>query len=142
MEHQADQSAADQRLELGDGDKTQLVTVAPKKPSRIISLKKLRSYKLKEVDAEELAADDRVDLVQKINKLIKDDAIARLLEFEERHEKTFFEIGDVLSAIQKQQGGLPPTWSRKPTRGLCSSTVEVVQPAGRGPRSCGGHVGV
>ena len=120
MEHQAHQTAADQGLELGDADKTQLVTAAPKKPSRTISLKKLRNYKPKEVDAEELAADDLVDLVQKIDNLTKDDAIARLLEFEERHEKTFFEIGGVLSAIQKirrraanfgkrsAQGGLPP----------------------------------
>ena len=33
----------------------------------------------------------------------KDDAIKRLLELEEQHEKTFFEIGGVLSAIKKNK---------------------------------------
>ena len=49
------------------------------------------------------AGDDIIDLVQDIENLTKDDAIARLLELEERHEKTFFEIGGVLSAIQKHK---------------------------------------
>ncbi len=53
--------------------------------------------------AEASAGDHIIDLVQDIENLTKDDAIARLLELEERHEKTFFEIGGVLSAIQKRK---------------------------------------
>ena len=49
------------------------------------------------------AGDDIIALVQDIEILTKDDAIARLLELEERHEKTFFETGGVLSAIQKHK---------------------------------------
>ena len=53
--------------------------------------------------AEASQADDIVDLVQEIENLNKDDAIKRLLELEEQHEKTFFEIGGVLSAIKKNK---------------------------------------
>jgi hypothetical protein len=53
--------------------------------------------------AEASAGADLVELVRGIENLTKDDAIARLLELEERHEKTFFEIGGVLSAIQKRK---------------------------------------
>ena len=52
---------------------------------------------------EALVGNDIIDLVQDIENITKDDAIARLLELEERHEKTFFEIGGVLSAIQKHK---------------------------------------
>jgi hypothetical protein len=47
--------------------------------------------------------EDLVDLVQDIENLTKDDAIARLLHLEERSEETFFEIGGVLWAIQKRK---------------------------------------
>ena len=53
---------------------------SPKKPSTRISLKKLRNHKPEAVDAEAPAADDILDLVQKIKDLNKEDAIARLLE--------------------------------------------------------------
>jgi hypothetical protein len=53
--------------------------------------------------AEASAGEDIVELVRGIENLTKDDAIARLLELEEFHEKTFFEIGGVLSAIQKRK---------------------------------------
>ena len=95
MEHLANPTVAAQGLEVGEADKTQV--------KRYLSLEKLRNHKPKVVDAEELTADDIVDLDQEIKKLNKDDAIARLLELEERHEKTFFEIGGVLSAIQKNE---------------------------------------
>jgi hypothetical protein len=41
------------------------------------------------------------DLVHKIENLKKPDAIARLLELEDAHEKTYFEIGGVLSVMQR-----------------------------------------
>ena len=50
--------------------------------------------------AEASQADDIVDLVQEIENLNKDDAIKRLLELEEQHEKTFFEIGGVCSCTK------------------------------------------
>jgi hypothetical protein len=43
------------------------------------------------------------DLVHKIENLKKPDAIARLLELEDAHEKTYFEIGGVLSVMQKEK---------------------------------------
>ena len=43
------------------------------------------------------------DLVHKIKILKKDEAIARLGTLEETHEQNFFEIGGVLSAIQKNK---------------------------------------
>ena len=104
MEHPANQTVAYQGLELGDADKTQPVTAAPKTPSRTISLQKLKNYKPKAVDADAPAADADDDLLQEIKNLKnKDDAIKRLHELEERHEKTFFEIGGVLSAIHKNK---------------------------------------
>ena len=58
------------------------------------------------VDAIALAAsepDVLADLVHEIENLKKDDAIARLGTLEETHEQNFFEIGGVLSAIQKNK---------------------------------------
>ena len=48
-------------------------------------------------------ADVVVDLIHKIENLNKDDAIARLGELEDGHEQTYFEIGGVLSVIQKSE---------------------------------------
>ena len=48
-------------------------------------------------------ADPITDLVHKIENLKKPDAIARLLELEDAHEKTYFEIGGVLSVMQKEK---------------------------------------
>jgi hypothetical protein len=48
-------------------------------------------------------ADVIVDLVQGIESLTKDDALARVLELEENQEKTFFEIGGILSTIKKHK---------------------------------------
>src|SRR5271166_2655919 len=62
---------------------------------------RMENYKSSHTEAS--VGDDIIDLVQDIENLTKDDAIARLLELEERHEKTFFEIGGVLSAIQKHK---------------------------------------
>ena len=48
-------------------------------------------------------ADPFTDLVHKIENLKKSDAIARLVELEEAHEKTYFEIGGVLSVMQREK---------------------------------------
>ena len=67
-------------------------------PSSIIS-----PHKSNTSCTEASVGEDLVDLVRDIENLTKDDAIMRLLELEERNEKTFFEIGGVLSAIQKRE---------------------------------------
>ena len=100
MEHVAGPRLADQGLEVGETKNAAGVTAA--KPfSGEFGLEKLENYKSSDTEAS--VGDDIIDLVQDIEILTKDDAIARLLELEERHEKTFFEIGGVLSAIQKRK---------------------------------------
>jgi hypothetical protein len=66
-------------------------------------LKGVNGHKFHTSYAEASAGEDIAELVRGIENLTKDDAIARLLELEEGHEKTFFEIGGVLSAIQKRK---------------------------------------
>ena len=43
------------------------------------------------------------DLVHQIESLGKSDAIARLIELEDAHEQTYFEIGGLLSVMQKEK---------------------------------------
>ena len=43
------------------------------------------------------------DLVHEIESLEKSDAIARLIELEDAHEQTYFEIGGLLSVMQKEK---------------------------------------
>jgi len=47
------------------------------------------------------------DLVHKIENLKESDAKARLFELEDAHEKTYFEIGGVLSVMQKEKWYTP-----------------------------------
>ena len=128
MEHLVNQNVADQGLEVGEADETQLVTASPEESSNGISLVELTNDKAKAVDAEAPAADDIVDLVKKIENLKKDHAIKRLRELEDGHERTFFEIGGVLSTIQKDKGSTrSPPWTSGSRRTPPSSA------AGRGP---------
>jgi hypothetical protein len=89
--------SADQGLEDGETE-----NAAGKEFSSGPGLERMDGHKSQSC-AEASAGEDIVDLVRDIENLTKDDAIARLLELEERHEKTFFEIGGVLSAIQKRK---------------------------------------
>ena len=100
MEHLAGPRLPDQGLEVGETENAAGVTAA-KPSSGEPGLEKLENYKSSHTEAS--AGDDIIDLVQDIENLTKDDAIAQLLELEERHEQTFFEIGGVLSAIQKRK---------------------------------------
>jgi hypothetical protein len=77
--------------------------VPPGNPSDKIGPESLPSDDAKVLDPPARTADLIVDLVQGIESLTKDDARARLLELEEDQEKTFFEIGGVLSAIQNHK---------------------------------------
>ena len=100
MGHLAGPRLADQGLEVGEAEDAAGLAAA-KLSSGEPGLETLENYKSSHTEVS--AGDDIIDLVQDIENLTKDDAIARLLELEERHEKTFFEIGGVLSAIQKHK---------------------------------------
>lgn len=103
MENLVTETVADQGLGVGSEDETRLVSALPRNPSDEVILEKLTNDDTNAVDAEASGADVIVDLVHGIESLKKDDARARLLELEEDQEKTFFEIGGVLSAIQKNK---------------------------------------
>jgi hypothetical protein len=94
MEHAAGQRFADQELEVGETENAAGVTAAQ-------ASGELENHN--PTHAQSTVGDDIGGLIQDIGNLTKDDAIARLLELEEHHEKTFFEIGGVLSAIQKRK---------------------------------------
>ena len=85
-------------------DDTGLASALPANDAEEVVLEKLTKNNVNAVDADAPRADVIVDLVHGIESLTKDDARARLLELEDDQEKTFFEIGGVLSAIQKLNG--------------------------------------
>jgi hypothetical protein len=73
------------------------VAEAPKKtPSNV-------TFRNKTAQAVTGLADPITDLVHKIENLKKPDAIARLAALEEAQERTYFEIGGVLSVMQKEK---------------------------------------
>jgi hypothetical protein len=103
MENLATETVADQGLTISAEDETRLVSALPRNHSEEVVLEKLTIDDVNAIDAEAPGTDVIVDLVRGIDSLTKDDARARLLELEEDQEKTFFEIGGVLSAIQKHR---------------------------------------
>jgi hypothetical protein len=70
---------------------------SPKRKSGTITIPKKSAQSATSAAKAELS----VDLVQKIENLKKADAIARLVQLEEAHEQTYFEIGGVLSVMQR-----------------------------------------
>jgi hypothetical protein len=102
MENLVTETVADQGLTVSAEDETRLAS-ALRNDSEEVVLGKLTNDDVNAVDAEAPGADAIVDLVDAIESLTKEDARARLLELEEDQEKTFFEIGGVLSAIQKHK---------------------------------------
>jgi hypothetical protein len=103
MENLVTETVVDQGLTVSAENETRLVSALPRNHSEEVVLEKLRNDDGNAVDAAASGADDIVDLVHGIESLTKEDARARLLELEEDQEKTFFEIGGVLSAIQKHK---------------------------------------
>jgi hypothetical protein len=100
METLPTEAVADHGLTVGCEHERGLASALPKKPSEEVVLQKLTN------DAANVKAtgtDVIVDLVHCVENLTKDDARARVLELEDDQEKTFFEIGGVLSAIQKHK---------------------------------------
>jgi hypothetical protein len=76
---------------------TASITDAPKKKFGTLRFQ----YKSANVIASAAEADLISDLVHQIENLKESDAKARLIELEDAHEKTYFEIGGVLSVMQK-----------------------------------------
>jgi hypothetical protein len=103
MENLATETVADQGLTISAEDETRLVSALPRNHSEEVVLEKLTNDDVNAIDAQAPGTDVIVDLVHGIERLTKDDARARLLELEGDQEKTFFEIGGVLSAIQKHK---------------------------------------
>jgi hypothetical protein len=103
MENLVTETVVDQGLTVSAEDETRLVSALPRNHSEEVVLEKLTNDDVNAIDAEGPGTDVIVDLVHGIESLTKDDARARLLELEEDQEKTFFEIGGVLSAIQKHK---------------------------------------
>ena len=101
MENPVTQIVADQGLTVSVEGETRLVSAVPRNHSEEVVLEKLTNDGANACRG--AGADVIVDLVHGIESLTKDDARARLLELEEDQEKTFFEIGGVLSAIQKHK---------------------------------------
>jgi hypothetical protein len=79
---------ANQGLEVGETENAAGVTAA-KEFSSGPGLEKLDGHKSNTSYAKASAGDDIIDLVRDTENLTKDDAIARLLELEERHERHF-----------------------------------------------------
>jgi len=103
MENLVTGTVADQELTVSIEDETRLVGALPMNHSAEVVLERLTNNDANAADAEPSGADVIVDLVHGIGSLTKDQARARVLELEEDQEKTFFEIGGVLSAIQKHK---------------------------------------
>ena len=101
MENLVTETVADQGLTVSAEDDTKLVSALPTNDAEEVVV--LEELTKNTVDAEPPQADVIADLAHGIESLTKDDACARLLELEEDQEKTFFEIGGVLSAIQKHK---------------------------------------
>jgi hypothetical protein len=103
MENLVMGTVADQGFTGSLEDERRLVSALPGNHSGAIVFEKLTNGDVNAVDAEAPRTDVLGDLVHGIENLTRDDARARLLELEENQEKTFFEIGGVLSTIQKHK---------------------------------------
>ncbi len=99
MEVQAEQITVEEAGEdIGSQSATDN-TEAPKKQSDVVTIPQ------KTAQAVTSAADNDLisDLVHEIESLEKSDAIARLIKLEDAHEQTYFEIGGLLSVMQKEK---------------------------------------
>jgi hypothetical protein len=103
MEDLVTETVADRELPVGDEDKAGFVAALPKNPSDHVGRENLTDDDAKALDAQAPAADAIADLFHNIENLKRDDALARLLALEEDQERTFFEMGGVLSMIQKRK---------------------------------------
>src|SRR5277367_6366840 len=103
MEDLVTEMVADQELRVGDENKAGLVAALPRNPSDQVGRENLTGDDAKAPDALKWAGNVHGDLFQNFGSLKKDEALARLLDLEEDREKTFFEMGCVLSMIQKRK---------------------------------------
>ena len=105
MENLVTETLADQGFTSSIEDEARLLSSLPRNHSEEVVLEKLTNGDGNAVDTEAPGVDVIVDLVHGIESLTKDDARARILGLEEHQEKTFFEIGGVLSATQPVDRG-------------------------------------
>jgi hypothetical protein len=104
MEYLATEFGTNPEKRVGERDNTgQLVSALPTDRSVEVVDENPTNDNAEAIGAGVPEPDAIVDLVQGIESLKKDDALARLLELEDDQEKTFFEIGGILSTIQKQK---------------------------------------
>jgi hypothetical protein len=103
MEDLVTEMVADQELRVGDENKAGLVVGLARNPSDHVGRENLTGDDAKAPDALKSAGDVNGDLFHNFESLKKNEALARLLELEEDQEKTFFEMGCVLSLIQKRK---------------------------------------
>lgn len=76
------------------------VSAPAKKYAGTLKIKQSKPTTALTISLPPLEADDVADLVHKIENLKKDDAIDWLGKLEDAHERTYFEIGGLLSVIQ------------------------------------------
>jgi hypothetical protein len=103
MEDLVAETVADRELRVGQRDGAGFIAAPPTNLSDQVGRENLTNDDAKALDARAPAADVIVDPFNNIESLKKDDALARLLELEEDQERTFFEMGGVLSMIQKRK---------------------------------------
>jgi hypothetical protein len=103
MEDLVTEMVADQELKVGDENKAGFVAALARNPSGHIGRENLTGDDAEASDALKSAGELNGDLFRNFERLKKDEALARLLELEEDREKTFFEMGCVLSLIQKRK---------------------------------------
>lgn len=103
MEDLVTEMVADQELRVGDQNKAGLVVGLARNPSHHVGRENLTGDDATAPDALKWTGDVSGDLFHNFGSLKRDEALARLLELEEDREKTFFEMGCVLSMIQKRK---------------------------------------
>ena len=103
MEDLVTEMVADQELRVGDENEAGFVAALARNPSDHVGRENLTGDDAEAPDALKSARDVNGDLFHNFGGLKKDEALARLLELEEDREKTFFEMGCVLSMIQKRK---------------------------------------
>ena len=99
MEVQSTQSTVKEARDDADAQAATDDAEARKKKSDIVTIPKKTALAVTSAAKPDLIS----DLVHGIESLEKQDAIARLIELEDAHEQTYFEIGGLLSVMQKEK---------------------------------------
>ena len=109
MEVQSTQSTVKEARDDADAQAATDDAEARKKKSDIVTIPKKTALAVTSAAKPDLIS----DLVHGIESLEKQDAIARLIELEDAHEQTYFEIGGLLSVMQKEKMVRPLRLARR-----------------------------